>query len=132
EAKKNLLIEKSKRRREKIADAGRERQKLAELSRDLAANVLIGRLSLRDAAERFDALPEPPAAIPRRQLFRASKKKFQMLPEIRKKREKLLQEFEICTNRIRVKMYSQKQLSRTLAKPQSSRTSQRDLSGFRN
>lgn len=114
---KQAFIERSKRRIQQIQHTNEWRGKLSEKSRDLAAQVLVGQLSLEQAHLLFDTLPTTDKMRPpffTKQTLRESKRKFQNLPEVRQRREKLINEFELCTNRIRAKLFTQNQLRRTL------------------
>lgn len=73
EIKRQAFIDKSLRRKQKIEAANEIRRELAYRSRHLAEQVLIGRLSVKDAGDAFNSLPEP-SAFPRSEMTEASKK----------------------------------------------------------
>lgn len=68
-----MFVQRSLRRKEKIEAANELRHELARRSRQLAEQVLIGKISVKDAGAALHSLPEP-SAFPRSEMVEASKK----------------------------------------------------------
>jgi len=103
------FIERSQFRQDKIKAASTLRAEAARRLRELAENVAQGRMRLEDANEEillYD-LPQP-SAFPRTEMIRASKLKYEQLPETVARRNKRKVEAELATNRVMAKIFKQK------------------------